>query len=355
MGAKKKKKKKATAKSTKASSRSSTIDPLFAEVLANPSDAALRQVWADQLIERGDPRGELIAIQVAAGDNPLTPAQDKRMRSLIFEHREEWLGDLSPIVQHREGLIFDRGVLDACQIQVKDVGAFHCAIGHPYWSTMRSIWLCDRFAWDPRTAALLTDPVCKRLEEVWVVGANSLFPLLANHPMPLPIKSIWTIDETYASGPLQALRDLPGLPHLKRLGMTSYAEVEEVLARPVLDHIETFGITSAGNTKTNDWLDQTRDRANLKTIEVRRHWIPIQGPTRSHWVLRFHRSPKNQAWSTLTVTPSGRCDVRQITEDLESVPSKSIERIEIQDESIRPLLKRFKRAEIVVNDQLRSH
>ncbi|HEU0035427.1 MAG TPA: TIGR02996 domain-containing protein [Kofleriaceae bacterium] len=44
-------------------------DPLLARVLADPDDAGLRSVWADALIERDDPRGELISIQALAGDS----------------------------------------------------------------------------------------------------------------------------------------------------------------------------------------------------------------------------------------------------------------------------------------------
>jgi uncharacterized protein (TIGR02996 family) len=95
-----------------AGSRGSPPDnDLRTKVLADPDDAALRSVWADALIEGGDPLGELIAIQDRARDAPLTAAQDKRMRSLIAKHRVAWLGPLSGVCQHREGLLFDRGLL----------------------------------------------------------------------------------------------------------------------------------------------------------------------------------------------------------------------------------------------------
>jgi uncharacterized protein (TIGR02996 family) len=38
-------------------------DPFLGEVLANPTDQALRLVYADWLEERGDPRGEWLRIQ----------------------------------------------------------------------------------------------------------------------------------------------------------------------------------------------------------------------------------------------------------------------------------------------------
>ena len=37
---------------------------LLAQIYANPDDDALRAVYADALLERGDPRGELITLQL---------------------------------------------------------------------------------------------------------------------------------------------------------------------------------------------------------------------------------------------------------------------------------------------------
>jgi uncharacterized protein (TIGR02996 family) len=43
----------------------------LAAIAADPRDAALRQVYADWLEERGDPRGEFIRLEDAARQHPV--------------------------------------------------------------------------------------------------------------------------------------------------------------------------------------------------------------------------------------------------------------------------------------------
>jgi uncharacterized protein (TIGR02996 family) len=63
---------------------------LLAAVLAAPGDDRPRQVYADWLMERGDPRGELVALQC----QPQTPALAWRVRELLGEHERQWLDEL---------------------------------------------------------------------------------------------------------------------------------------------------------------------------------------------------------------------------------------------------------------------
>ena len=67
---------------------------LLAEVLAHPDEDAPRMILADWLTERGDPRGELIAVQCALA-RPLVrdKAQElaKRELDLLREHGAAWI------------------------------------------------------------------------------------------------------------------------------------------------------------------------------------------------------------------------------------------------------------------------
>nr|HEX4316534.1 TIGR02996 domain-containing protein [Kofleriaceae bacterium] len=72
---------------------------LFAAVDAAPDDDAPRRVLADALLELGDPRGELIALQLA----PVL--DDARIRALLDAHRAEWAGKLDLIGD----VVFERG------------------------------------------------------------------------------------------------------------------------------------------------------------------------------------------------------------------------------------------------------
>lgn len=322
------------------------MDPFLARVLAEPHDAALRAVWADALQEAGDPRGELIALQLCPP--PLTPAQDKRLRSLIAKHRGEWLAELAPIVQHREGLVFDRGVLAECQIQVKSVPAFEAAIGHPFWSTLRRVWFCDRFAWDSRIVRLLVHPAMRELREVTCIGMNNVFVALARNPTPLPFTAVWTDDDTFRNPAAPRFRDLvdaPGLPALERLGFTlDRRGTDWVPQHPLVRKISTLGITSYEDTGA--WLTATRSVANLTTLESRKWWIPIQGPQRSHHVLRFTRG-SGGAWSKLHIETASHPTSEMLARDLPSIAAATtLEEVTAPAELV-PLFKTFKHARII--------
>lgn len=72
---------------------------LVAQLAAAPGDLELRRVYADLLGDRGDPRGELITLQ-------LLPSPDKTQREriarLAAEHRATWLGPLAHLAEAHE-------------------------------------------------------------------------------------------------------------------------------------------------------------------------------------------------------------------------------------------------------------
>jgi uncharacterized protein (TIGR02996 family) len=92
-------------------------DSLFRAVLDAPDDEAPRLVYADALLERGDPRGEFIQIQCALGrslvgaralplfrdkdaKNPMTEKElAKREAELLKKHQKEWLAPIRPFIR----------------------------------------------------------------------------------------------------------------------------------------------------------------------------------------------------------------------------------------------------------------
>jgi len=89
-------------------------------------------VLADALLERGDPRGEFIALQLR-GDR----ASRKREKELLETHGKQWLGELAPVVM--AGYTFARGFLDECRIDNRHLDRVQKLAGHPAWSTVRSV------------------------------------------------------------------------------------------------------------------------------------------------------------------------------------------------------------------------
>ena len=84
-------------------------DLLQAILDAEPDDAELRLIYADLLQQRGDPRGELIAMQVARTDD----AVEERERKLLDDHEAAWLG---PWQGRAEEWRFRRGFLHELKV-----------------------------------------------------------------------------------------------------------------------------------------------------------------------------------------------------------------------------------------------
>lgn len=77
-------------------------DILEAAQRAEPDDRALSAAYADYLLEQGDPRGELIRLQLLAEDDTLSEddraALDLEIEELLRVHAQEWLGGLADLL-----------------------------------------------------------------------------------------------------------------------------------------------------------------------------------------------------------------------------------------------------------------
>jgi len=86
----------------------SDLATLEAAVFAAPDDDAPRLVLADQLQLSGDPRGEFIALQIAATRGELRPKDRGRMNAFAKKQRARLLGPLADWIMV-DGLVFERG------------------------------------------------------------------------------------------------------------------------------------------------------------------------------------------------------------------------------------------------------
>lgn len=121
-----------------------SIAELWRQVAEAPDDIALRLVLADALIERGEARGELIALQCrGAGasmmvDRSIDSAAE-RISELIAEGWDDWLGPVAQVLV-RQGSTFVDGMLANAQVASpptpsfdwKTVAGHHelCALRH---------------------------------------------------------------------------------------------------------------------------------------------------------------------------------------------------------------------------------
>ncbi|HEU0030664.1 MAG TPA: TIGR02996 domain-containing protein [Kofleriaceae bacterium] len=78
-----------------------TNPELEARILSNPDDKAAYAVYGDWLSERGDPRGELVAVQLRLAESD-DAALREREAKLLADHAGDWLGELAPLQAGKE-------------------------------------------------------------------------------------------------------------------------------------------------------------------------------------------------------------------------------------------------------------
>lgn len=153
---------------------------LFAIVVANPFEDAPREVLADHWLERGDPRGELVTLQLRFMRGKDTGDDFHRMIQLYDE--DAWIGDLGAVTVKRR---YDRGFLDRIQLAKDDAAspAIWDAAARSVWlGTLRTLWRGE--ASESRIRSFLYSPACVVLEEAQITPAM-LDEVLENKPKSL--------------------------------------------------------------------------------------------------------------------------------------------------------------------------
>jgi uncharacterized protein (TIGR02996 family) len=112
---------------------SKDLEALYTEILATPDDDAPRMVYADALLEQGDPRGAFIQAQLAA------PSDLEAGASIVRKYEKLWLGDVSRISKNR---IWRRGFLDEMQLlqgAAADANTWKRVTTNPALATLRTL------------------------------------------------------------------------------------------------------------------------------------------------------------------------------------------------------------------------
>ncbi len=184
---------------------------LFAAVYANPDDDGPRSVLADLLQEEGDPRGELIALQLARGRGG---KKTRRESQLLKGNARKWLGPLAGAVSNR-GMVFERGFLAKCELDDRVVEM----LDHPEWATVEEVEI-DRQGW--RVGSF--QPLADGLPSLRVLTTNAHADQLPSHPKLEKIDVAFIVNGDHkhlASLELPALREFaslnchPTLPQMK--------------------------------------------------------------------------------------------------------------------------------------------
>lgn len=152
------------------------IEALVREVHARPDVDDARHVLADALLAQGDPRGELIALQ-------LTPSPDERqldrIDQLLREHGKGWLGTLREITYRAR---FERGFLARLELNGR--------------------WTATERGWDRH----VVDPVLATVEDL--VPGRSVGPIYARFLTSSAMVALRRI-EVFDKPTLDAVRETP--------------------------------------------------------------------------------------------------------------------------------------------------
>ncbi|HWO25292.1 MAG TPA: hypothetical protein VNO30_41415 [Kofleriaceae bacterium] len=89
---------------------------LWGEIVAAPDDDGVRAVLADLLMADGDPRGELVSLQLLPAEDAAALERQQRIQALLRDHAGRWLGPLRSIAVAAR---FERGFLGALELDVK--------------------------------------------------------------------------------------------------------------------------------------------------------------------------------------------------------------------------------------------
>lgn len=185
---------------------------LLEAVYADPGADEPRQVYADFLLERGDPRGELIALQIARARTSAGPT--RRERSLLVKYGDAICGELEPWIL-KSGRQFRRGFLAACRY--KDDRLSKPSLGLAGWATVEEVDVGPH-VYVSGVFELLTQPHMRALRAVHGITDSELFKL-CRHDRPLPIERIHLRRCPQIDALIRPLRRSKALPMLRQLDL----------------------------------------------------------------------------------------------------------------------------------------
>lgn len=219
-----------------------TEDELISLIAEDPVSDGPRLVLADFYLERQDPRGELMTIQLAQA--PLR-GHKRRLQQLIRSERVRMLGSLADVIDLKS-VQFARGRLAACRTMFRTNAQRIAARDNPLWATVTNLVTDD--------AALVADPMMRSLEVVRGLGINA-FAAVCRTDAPLTIQELWLGLSYQWAGCLEdraAIGTARCLPRLRRLGLEmggsepiSATHLQWLLASPLGQQLDELAIRAS--------------------------------------------------------------------------------------------------------------
>jgi len=241
-----------------------TEEALLAEVYAAPEDDAPRAVLADFLLEKGDPRGELIALQLRADKSKAELAREK---ALLAEHGKRWLGGLAEV--WLVDVVFRRGfpaVVTARFRHHRDVEAHGDS---PAWATIEEISWTTPGSSSPDQQRFLYH-VPRHLRPRVVTTAAAGLAQLLERATPLPIESL----TVFAFDDVELVARLKASPLFGAVRRLAFAEglVPADLAEGWLARVPEI-VLQTRDGKLGDWLRTCSARPTVTRFTWDERWL----------------------------------------------------------------------------------
>lgn len=199
---------------------------LLEAIYAEPESDEPRMVYADFLLERGDPRGELIALQIERARTGHDPT--RRERSLVKKYGDAICGELEPWVL-KSGREFNRGFLTGCRYKDGKLG--QPSVGLAGWATVEEIDVGPH-VFASGVFDLLTQPHMRVVRVVRGISETDLVKL-CGHDRPLAIERIHVRGYGQIDTLIDPLRRSTALPKLRQL------DLRDLHNRDGLDRLRT--------------------------------------------------------------------------------------------------------------------
>ncbi len=189
---------------------------LLDEIAATPDDDDPRSIYADYLIERGDPLGTFIALQLARATRR-DPVVSDEEQQLLDASWSAWVGAPSASIAAKH-VRFERGFWSMCDLREVRGTLPPELLAAPAWRTVRKIKLYDIAA--PQLAKLLV--VARGPLRSLSVAGRTAFVQVTQANVPLSIEELGLAYDTSRDPP--ALATIVGLPSLRTLRFECIAE-----------------------------------------------------------------------------------------------------------------------------------
>lgn len=140
-------------------------EALYQALLEAPDDEGPKRVFADWLMEQGDPLSEFLALSAAHRQRAPDTREAQRAQDLLIVHWKRWLGPLHRVLSRRR-CVFEYGFLRRADLDLVHVDPAFAAelAAAPQWAVVNTIKL---FGGTPQhRATVLASPWLRNLQHL---------------------------------------------------------------------------------------------------------------------------------------------------------------------------------------------